>query len=127
MPVARDGWRKIVNPAPKCSAFGHAEPLQAWALDQVQGFGAVFPDGGERGLGCHMTGFMILAPSKIRIPGRDPGPTPMPVARDGWRKIVNPAPKCSAFGHAEPLHAWTLDQVQGFGQFFPNSTEPSLG
>ena len=58
--VAGDAWRKSGNAAPKYSAFGHAEPLQAWTLDQVQGFGGYFPDSGGRGLGCHMTGFRVL-------------------------------------------------------------------
>ena len=68
--------------APKCSAFGHAEALQAWVLDQVQGFGAFLPDNGERGLEWHITGFMVSSPSKIRIPGPDPGHMPEVVARD---------------------------------------------
>ena len=39
--VARDKWRKFVNAAPKYSTLGDADPLQAWALDQVQGFDAL--------------------------------------------------------------------------------------
>ena len=64
-PVASDAWRKFVNPAPKFSVFGHVEPLQAWTLDQVQGFGPFFLDGTARPLGSVRRPYTLLPPKNL--------------------------------------------------------------
>ena len=52
-----------------------------------------------------------------RIPGLDPGPIPWSPASDKWRAVGTVEPVCSAFGRAERIQAWALDQVQGYGLF----------